>query len=352
MSPATTLLRTSDFPAQDRADYWRSAVSDVFVPMEVVFPDDGYPNTKAGFSGRILSRSLGRIQVADVLADAHCVNHSSRDVALSEVDSYKLSMPLRGDCLVIQDEREARVKTGDLVLYETDRPYQIAFDDVCELLVIMFPRRDLRLPPDLMNRVIASSFSGKTGVGAIVSAALSSFSSNLGEISEAQASPLADNLIDLFTTLFAEWLGGCVSGSSSAQMLLLATKAFIAANLGDPNLTPNRVAQGVSISTGYLHKLFRLEGTSVSRYIRERRLERCRHDLSDPADRFVPVSAVGARWGLVDPAHFSRLFKAAYGLAPREFRLSCQGQFKSALVRAESGQKLCEANHPYPSSLR
>jgi len=35
-----------------------------------------------------------------------------------------------------------------------------------------------------------------------------------------------------------------------------------------------------------------------------------------------PVAAVGARWGYPDPAHFSRLFKAAYGVGPRDYRAS------------------------------
>jgi AraC-like DNA-binding protein len=35
-----------------------------------------------------------------------------------------------------------------------------------------------------------------------------------------------------------------------------------------------------------------------------------------------PVAAVGARWGYPDPAHFSRLFKATYGMGPRDYRAS------------------------------
>jgi AraC-like DNA-binding protein len=34
------------------------------------------------------------------------------------------------------------------------------------------------------------------------------------------------------------------------------------------------------------------------------------------------VSAIAARWGLIDAAHFGRLFRAAYGLPPAEYRLT------------------------------
>jgi AraC-like DNA-binding protein len=74
----------------------------------------------------------------------------------------------------------------------------------------------------------------------------------------------------------------------------------------------------------YLHRLFEAQDTTVAAWIRRRRLERCRRDLADPAFRGVPVSAVAARWGLPDPAHFSRLFRRTYGLPPAEYRGSCR----------------------------
>jgi AraC-like DNA-binding protein len=48
-------------------------------------------------------------------------------------------------------------------------------------------------------------------------------------------------------------------------------------------------------------------------------------DLLDPALAARPVSAIAARWGLVDPAHFSRLFRAAYGVSPVEYRRTMGG---------------------------
>ena len=55
-------------------------------------------------------------------------------------------------------------------------------------------------------------------------------------------------------------------------------------------------------------------------WIRHHRLERCRRDLLDPTLAHLPVSGVGARWGLVNPATFSRIFRAAYGMPPAKYR--------------------------------
>ena len=42
--------------------------------------------------------------------------------------------------------------------------------------------------------------------------------------------------------------------------------------------------------------------------------------MLDPALRAQPVSAIAARWGLTNPAHFSRLFRQAYGAPPAAYR--------------------------------
>ncbi|MFD1538686.1 helix-turn-helix domain-containing protein [Nonomuraea guangzhouensis] len=69
----------------------------------------------------------------------------------------------------------------------------------------------------------------------------------------------------------------------------------------------------------YLQKLFESEGDTVSGWIRTRRL-----DLADPKLATLPVSAVAARWGLLNASYFARLFKATYGHSPREYLRGAQ----------------------------
>jgi AraC-like DNA-binding protein len=90
--------------------------------------------------------------------------------------------------------------------------------------------------------------------------------------------------------------------------------------LGDPDVSPATVAAAHYISLRYLHNLFETQETTVADWIRRRRLERCRRDLLDPALRAEPVGSIGARWGLTSPAHFTRLFRGAYGLPPAAYR--------------------------------
>ena len=94
----------------------------------------------------------------------------------------------------------------------------------------------------------------------------------------------------------------------------------VSAEVGEADLSPAQIAAAHHISLRQLHKLFHAGGTTVAGWIRQRRLEHCGHDLRDPRWAARPVAAVGARWGYPDPAHFSRLFKASFGLSPRDYR--------------------------------
>jgi AraC-like DNA-binding protein len=131
--------------------------------------------------------------------------------------------------------------------------------------------------------------------------------------------------MDLITAAVAERVDQAelVSPGAHQRMMLLRIYAFIEQHLGEPSLSPRRVATAHNVSLRYLHRLFESQNMTVAASIRRRRLEHCRKDLADPAFDGVPVSAIAARWGLADSAHFSRLFSRTYGLPPIEYRRSC-----------------------------
>ncbi|WP_368856961.1 helix-turn-helix domain-containing protein [Microbispora triticiradicis] len=59
--------------------------------------------------------------------------------------------------------------------------------------------------------------------------------------------------------------------------------------------------------------------------IRRRRLEQCHRDLADPRQRSRRIQAIATRWGFTDAATFSRAFRAAYGMSPRDHRKLAAG---------------------------
>ena len=62
------------------------------------------------------------------------------------------------------------------------------------------------------------------------------------------------------------------------------------------------------------------ESLSISRLIQARRLARCRSALDDPLQTHRTVSEIAYGWGFSDMTHFGRVFRAAFGLLPSEYR--------------------------------
>jgi AraC-like DNA-binding protein len=131
---------------------------------------------------------------------------------------------------------------------------------------------------------------------------------------------LAQGAIDLCGALCNSATAEPIPSVLSQSNLMSRIGVYIDANISEPDLSPDRVAVAHHISRRSLYRLFEMEGTTVAGLIRERRLERCRQQLCDPAHKHESICQIGVRFGLPDPAHLSRLFTAAYGDSPREYR--------------------------------
>ncbi|MEV8638975.1 helix-turn-helix domain-containing protein [Streptosporangium sp. NPDC051023] len=129
---------------------------------------------------------------------------------------------------------------------------------------------------------------------------------------------LRDVVRDAVTDIVTDIVSAAATGPGGG--LLPRIRAYIDDNLGDPGLSPETVAAAHHISTRYLYKLFARQGISVARWIRQRRLERCRMDLSNPSLGGRAVGEVGAHWGFADSSYFSRVFRETYGCSPRAYR--------------------------------
>lgn len=309
----------------DRFDSFRDAVSHTFVPLQV---------ERVGaepFDGRIRSVALGALQVTEVGATPHLVHRTPALIARSDPECYKLGVQLHGHCLLTQDDRETRLSEGDFAIYDTSRPYSMAFDGPYRQLVLMLPRRLLCLPEDRIAAVTARRVPGDHGAGALLSMLLRELACHLDEVTGPAETRLADNIVDLLVTVLAGRLDLLASTRTAVRRPLTSqVMSYIEGHLGDGDLSPQRIATAHFISTRYLHKLFHEQSITVAGWIRERRLERCRRDLRDPLRRDRSIAAIAARWGFPDPAHFSRTFRAAYGISPHEYRCAQRAQPVSA----------------------
>jgi AraC-like DNA-binding protein len=305
-------------------------VSERMVPMQLSTDDIGT------FQARVRSTSLGVVQLSDVWArNAVVARRTSKLISSSDPHYLKVAVQMCGVCVLSQGDQRTTLGPGDFVLYDTARPYQFSTSASAHMQTVMFSREMLRLSPSQLQRLTTRRISGQEGLGFLVSQYLISLGRQLDTGVCYASWHLAEATLDLLAASFAERLA-CTDTTeldSGKTGLLLRVQAYIKHRLGDPHLDVASIAGAHYISIRTLQKLFEGQEQTVTGWIRAQRLEHCRRDLVNPALAGQAVSSVAAYWGLVDAAHFSRLFKSTYGLSPRDYRAKAMAESRTAAMQ-------------------
>ena len=298
---------------------FRGLVSASFVPLKIT------TDREERFAARMASADADDVVFTEVAARPHLVERTPETIADGGSGYYKVSLLLAGTSILVQDGRELVMRPGDLSVYDTSRPYSLLFGEDFRNLIMMFPKDRLDLPIPFTEQLTAVSLGREdSGLAPLITAFLAKFPGQLATLDGGVRAKLAHTSLDLMSTLFSHVLDAHPAQRDPHQLLLQKIYTYIDLHLASPELSPGSIAAAHYISTRHLHSLFQQADTTVSTWIRERRLERCRADLLDPVLSDRTVSAIAARWGFTDAAHFSRVFKAGFGVSPSELRLAAR----------------------------
>ncbi|QJS14693.1 helix-turn-helix domain-containing protein [Streptomyces argyrophyllae] len=306
------VLTTDTVPDQEKVAYWNDAVSRALVPVTVA------PRDSRRFDGRIASDCLGYLRVSRMEADAGRVSRTPALIERSPEALVAVGLLVSGTATFLQDGRRAEMGGGDLVFYDTARPFSFTYPERFATHVFQLPRHVLGVSDGDIKRVTGTAIGTAHGLGSVLRPFLATLADAAPSYPAAVGHRLAGHVVDLFATLITDQT--LRDPDDGRDHLVLSVRAHIDRKLGDPSLSPESIARAHHISVRYLHRLFEGEGITVSRLIQQRRLEACGRELARRGRVTPTVSAVARRWGFVNPAHFSRAFRAAYGLSPREWR--------------------------------
>ena len=104
------------------------------------------------------------------------------------------------------------------------------------------------------------------------------------------------------------------------EALVPLVLAYARQHLTDLDLTPLRLARAHHISVRHLYTVCGAADVRITEWIFEQRLAGAKRELEDPRFSARTIELTARRWGFIDPTHFGRRFKAAYGAPPREFK--------------------------------
>jgi len=303
---------TASLPRAERRQAWREVLTRLRLPL-------GEAPEHEPFRGEVscLVSPLG-MDFAVMSASAQAISGRNPN----QPAAVWLVLLLRGEATFFDGGATAPLAVGDIVYGPTGMNAALRLASAFRLLFISAPRvaLDHRLIAPLSLRV--GRLRGDRGVGHVFSGLLRATADTLDDLTSEQLRPVELALTEfLVANLAAAGSPASRGGAGAARAAHLHRVCqTIETLLAEPGLTLKRVADADGASPRSLQKLFAAAGQSFSAYLRMRRLERCRLDLTSPMFAGLSISEICFRWGFNGSAHFSRAFKDRYGASPRDYR--------------------------------
>ncbi|MBP1093054.1 helix-turn-helix domain-containing protein [Bradyrhizobium diazoefficiens] len=314
---------TDEVEPQERFDYWREVRAKGLFGVTAELERE----RRADFFGEFSLRQLGAGGLVELKASHYTVERSTSDIAYTPGDSICVYQQLgSGGWFGGMRGSDFAIANGSFATSHTDLPYRTA-----PLGAGGFHLRILKIP---VSRIPAQDrrireLTPKTFNDHALAPLLAACFADLGEAAAgddgaADATSLVQaSLVQALAHLALIERGIVRPGSRLGQAALRTARLsqarrLIARHLQNPDLAPSMVADLLGVSVRHLHMLFEAAEKSFSQTVTNERLKRSRRLLREAPERLIADIATSC--GFESLATYYRVFNAAYGMAPGDFR--------------------------------
>src|SRR5271165_498967 len=308
------LLDTETLEPSERAEAFQAAVSGASSSSLARFDDPSDVRARVD----LFDFAPGR--VFNVRATGNTLLRTPK-IARSETEqAIALALPLSGQNRLRWDREERLLGPRDMLLVDLASPYEYGWHGSGSSYAFQVDFDRLGLGMDTIRA--AWPRLDATPLYPVVRDHILHVTTHAKQLSaDPAASQLATASIELMRALIVSAARDQRRlGDAMATSLVPRILAYARHHLTEDDLAPARIAAAHNISIRYLYKLLEKEGISLEQWIIERRLEGARTDLASPAGRRRSVESVARAWGFSDPSFFSRRFRRAYRITPRQWQ--------------------------------
>lgn len=309
------VFSTESLAREKRYAAWRDAICDVYVHVDVNAED------KSNYDGFIREVQFGSVVLTDILLSRQQISRRPSHLSKLDKDCYYVQLIQSGNINVLQDGTTLSTNAGLGALFCASEPYQLQCLGKVRSYYLELPRKEFasRFAKDRIP--ISTTMSTGRGLGRIATEFCATLASEGSSLDVSARARLGEELMDVLALAFDSTQHEEPLADQVVQRARLrSVKAWIQEHLGDPGLTLEAIAKANDISLRYLHALFRLEGTSVSHWIWNRRLERSFDMLLKGGSDALSLTQIAYLVGFSSSSHFSTMFRRKFGIRPSDVR--------------------------------
>ena len=311
------VLNSNDMPVSERVDAIHDAICTGVLPVEIRWDR---PADEIDLWCRLAT--AGPLNYNTARSSDNALWRTARQARSDHEPLVFVAVQGEGCSRVSQGDRQAVLRPGDMTIYETTSTYSITNTGPTELHYFQVPRSALALPQSTLDRVRGARIGADNNP---LAAVVARFLISLGRGDILDRPRAAELMVTPAIELVRALVAAHVEDEDLAQepleqSLVLRVQRYIADHLGGRDLSAETIAAAHHVSVRQLYKVLARADIPLSETIRRQRLEACRRELRDDRRQHLAIATISARWGFADPSHFSRVFRAEYGMSPLEWR--------------------------------
>ncbi len=304
---------------------WERLLTNKFVPGQVSIGSDGP-------AGRIgIGREGTYLSTTELFVWPQIITHTHQHIdslPAHERSSVIAHLVIEGEGFIKQNNSHIQFRAGDISFRNLIQPSQVVFETPCHFLA-------LKLPSSMMNRHGAGGLNQRAPAPRVVQNATPFSCLTHQLLTPRPQGHIADKALCITNTYMAlalPWM--FVAAYHEVEVVNESAQAhnelrwgqilnYLDIHIFDAEASRSSAcASAIGISERYLHKLFAHRGLKYSRLVLERRLVAAKSMLSCSNFFKDSIGLIAYQSGFKSQAHFSRVFRAHYGLSPQQYRFA------------------------------
>ncbi len=308
------LLDTLSVEPGDRAEVIATAVQQATAPAQIVVSDSG-----PAVSGRIEAWQFGSTDLRRIQTGGYVVRRTARLIRVAPAPCLMIFVSSVSTIRWRQGDGQYEIEPGQLYVADLNQPFEGDWRGG-EVLTMQVPLELLGVPVETIRRAVGAL--SVSPMQRLVATHISLMASTADAIeADPAARDFGDACVDLARALISSDAVRKGDGTVlPAELLVSQIRDYVRSHLIDPDLSPARIARAHHISVRYLYKLCAEANFSLHQWIISQRLVQVHRALTSPRDSHRPIAVIAQQYGFRDPSHFSRSFRSAFGMTPREWR--------------------------------
>jgi len=311
-------FRTGDFPVAERREIWHDFICSVHFGMSF-----DTPNWNGYFANIDLNSHTGFQVIKSHGAEATLrreIRHINRD----DNDVFEFLLPAKGSVTIEQNHKQVDYSAGQIAFIDATKPFVYSHKEPFSGYFFMVPRDVLvnRIP--MIEALCGQSISCQMGQARIAAEFFKTVANEIGAMSPIEYTSATRHLLEMLVLMMEVRADVHVREGDRHSALLATAKMLVSNHITSEDLGVDLIATHLGCSVRYVQMVFRSSGTTVSAYIRERRLKYARELLRSALYQSLSITEIALHCCFSSSSHFGAAFKARFAMTPQEFRRAAE----------------------------